>query len=174
MIISTEITGQSEADLHYTLSLANMEGAQRLCQDMMDDSFPASFSHANVIMSLTHHGVELFLKYAICKTGKRAPTHHYIRELLKEYDNAYPDESFRLNLPFVTQFLGYAEEEIERLLKEEAQDKNKTDQMTRYHCDRSGRQWTGIQAFIPESFLSEAECLILKFATLRELLEKSG
>lgn len=61
MIMSTEIAGLNEADLHYALCKANLEGAQRLCRDMIDGGFSASFSHATVIMSLVHHGVELFL-----------------------------------------------------------------------------------------------------------------
>lgn len=166
MIMSSEIAGRSEAELHYALCVANMEGAKRLCQDMIAGRFSATFSHATVIMSLFHHGVELFLKYAICKAGKKTPTHHYIRGLMNEYDRAFPEEYFRLNLPFVTQFLGYTEEEIEKLVNEEEQDKNRTDQMGRYHCDRTGQHWEGIQAFIPVSFLSELEFLVSKFADL--------
>ncbi len=69
MILSTEIADSSEADLHYALCSANMEGAQRLCKDMLDREFPTSFSHATVIMSLFHHGIELFLKFAIAMAG---------------------------------------------------------------------------------------------------------
>ena len=170
--MNSEIAGRSEAELHYVLCVANMEGAQRLCRDMIGGGFPATFSHATVIISLVHHGVELFLKYAICKTGNKAPTHHYIRGLLREYDLAYPDENFRLNLPFVTQFLGYSEEEIKKLVKEEEQDKNRTDQMGRYHCDRTGQPWEGIQAFIPAPFLTEVDFLASKFAALRTRIEK--
>lgn len=172
MIMSSEIAGRSEAELHYALCAANMESAQRLCRDMIGGGFPATFSHATVIISLVHHGVELFLKYAICKAGKKTPTHHYIRGLLKEYDLAYPDENSRLNLPFVTQFLGYTEEEMQKLVKTEEQDKNRTDQMGRYHCDRTGQPWEGIQAFIPASFLAEVEFLASRFVTLRAQIEK--
>lgn len=172
MIMNSEIAERSEAELHFSLCAANMEGAKRLCQDMIGGGFPATFSHATVIISLFHHGVELFLKYAICKTGKKTPTHHYIRGLVSEYDRAYPEENFRLNLPFVTQYLGYTDEEIESFVKEEEQDKNRTDQMGRYHCDRNGQPWEGIQAFIPSSFLAEMEFLASKFEALAAQIEK--
>lgn len=174
MIMSTEIAGHNEADLHYALCTANLEGAQQLCRDMIDGGFPASFSHATVIMSLVHHGVELFLKYAISKAGKKTPNIHYIRGLLEEYYTAYPDESFRLDLPFVTQFLGYTEEEVQKLVKEEELDKNRTDQMGRYHCDKSGQPWEGTHAFIPASFLAKAELLTSRFSTLRAQIEKDN
>lgn len=174
MIMSTEIAGHNEADLHYALCAANMEGAQRLCRDMIGGGFSASFSHASVIMSLVHHGVELFLKYAISKAGKKTPNNHYIRGLLKEYYAAYPDECFRLDLPFVAQFLGYTEEEVQKLVKKEEQDKNRTDQMGRYHCDQSGRPWEGIHAFIPASFLAEAELLTSRFSNLRAQIERDN
>jgi len=172
MILNTEIADRSEADLHYALYLANMEGAQRLCKDMLDREFPTSFSHATVIMSLFHHGIELFLKFAIAMAGKKAPNHHNIRELLGEYDNSYPDASFRLDLPFVVRYLGYSEEEKEKWIKEEKQDANRTDQMGRYHSDRSGKPWGGVHAFIPESFLAEAGELASKFASLRTRIEQ--
>lgn len=92
--------------------------------------------------------------------------------MLREYDLAYPYENFRLNLPFVTQYLGYTEEEIEKLVKNEEQDKNRTDQIGRYHCDRSGQPWEGIYAFIPVSFLAEAEYLASTFANLRAQIER--
>jgi hypothetical protein len=119
MIISSEISGHSEADLHYALCVANLEGAKRLSKDMIFGGFSATFNHATVIISLVHHSVELFLKYAISKSGKKTPTHHYIRGLLKEYEATYPDESFRLDLPFITQYLGYPDEEIDELIKKE-------------------------------------------------------
>jgi len=171
MIISSEMAGHSEADLHYALCVANLEGAQRLSKDMIIGGFSASFSHATVIISLVHHGVELFLKYAISKSGKKTPTHHYIRGLLKEYMAAYPDERFRLDLPFITQYLGYSEEKINELIKKEEICKNQTDQMGRYHCDQYGKPWEGTHAFTPEYFLAEAEFLISRFATLRSQID---
>jgi len=174
MITSTEITDYSEADLHYVLCMANMEGAQQLCRDMINGGFSGSFSHATVIMSLVHHGVELFLKYAICKANKKTPNNHYIRGLLKEYDAAYPDECFRLDLPFVTQFIGHTEEEVQKLVKNEEQYKNRTDQMGRYHCDQFGLSWEGFYAFIPVSFLTKAESLTARFLILRSHIESDN
>lgn len=173
MIINSEIAGLSEADLHYALCVANLEAAQRLSKDMIIGDFSASFSHATVIISLVHHGVELFLKYAISKSGKKTPTHHYIRGLLKEYKAAYPDESFRLYLPFITQYLGYSEDTINELIKKEENFKNQTDQMGRYHCDQFGKQWEGIHAFTPEYFLAQVESLTSRFTILRNQIDNT-
>ncbi len=173
MITNSELAGLDEADLHYALCVANLDGAQRLCNDMINGSFATSFSHASVVMSLLHHGIELFLKYAISRSGKKTPPHHYIRGLLADYNAAYPNEQFQLEVPFITQFLGHKEDEIEELIIKEQQDKNRTDQMGRYHSDRYGNPWGGIQAFIPISFLAETEFLVSRFEYIREEIERS-
>jgi len=171
MISDSELTDLSEADLHYRLCIANLDGAKRLCQDMIEEKFTASFSHAKVIMSLLHHGIELFLKYALARRRK-IPRHHYIRELLKEYDQAYSGPEFALELPFITQFFGYTPDEMGLLIAEEQQEKNRTDQMVRYHTDRNGKVWTVAQAFVPEAFLVEAEGLLHRFVCIRQDIEK--
>jgi hypothetical protein len=171
MITNSELAELSEADLHYALSVANIEGAQLLCTGMIDKTFSATFSHASVISSLLHHGVELFLKYAISRSGGKVPTHHYIRGLLKEYNAAYQGDKYSLELPFITQHLGYTEAEIKVLIKKEQHDKNRTDQMARYHVDRTSKPWEGIQAFSPTSFLDVIEVLSSRLNAVRENIE---
>jgi hypothetical protein len=173
MITNSELAELSEADLHYALFVANIEGAQRLCIGMIDSTFSASFSHASVISSLLHHGVELFLKYAIARRGVKVPTHHYIRGLLKEYNAAYPSDKYSLELPFITQYLGYTAAEIEVIIKKEQDDKSRTDQMARYHVDRSSIPWEGIQAFSPTSFLEGIEVLSSRLNAVRADIEAS-
>lgn len=172
MILSTEIADRSEADLHYDLSSANIEGALRLCKDMIDGKMAASFSHATVIMSLLHHGIELFLKFSIAMAGKKTPKHHSIRLLLGEYDNLYPDPSYRIDLPFIVHYLGYSMEESEIRIAEEQHHVNLTDQMWRYHNDHSGHPWGGVRAFIPQSFWVETDELLSKFTSLHTLIEQ--
>lgn len=172
MITNSELAGLNEADLHHSLCVANLDGARRLCNDMIDGTFSASFSHASVVMSLLHHGIELFLKYAISRSGKKVPNHHYIRGLLADFNAAYPSDKHSLELPFITQFLGFSEDEIKELIKEEQHDKNWTDQMARYHIDRSGSPWEGIQAFSPTSFLEEIEALLSRLTAVKAEIEK--
>jgi len=174
MISDSELTGLTEADLHYRLCIANLEGTKRLCQDMIEEKFAASFSHANVIMSLLHHGIELFLKYALSRRGKEIPRHHYIRELLEDYVEAYSDPEFALELPFITQFLGHTSDEVRIRLAEERRDKNRTDQMVRYHTDHNGNAWRVAQAFVPETFLAETEGLLHRFVCIRQNIERGG
>lgn len=172
MITNSELAGLREDELHYALCVSNLEGAQRLCHDMIEGSFPASFSHASVVMSLLHHAIELFLKSAISRSGKKVPTHHYIRGLLIDYKAAYPEERFRLELPFITQFLGHTAEDIEKHIIEEQEDMNRTDQMGRYHLDRFGKPWEGMYTFIPTSFLEDTQSLAFCFATMRDEIVK--
>lgn len=172
MITNSELFGRREDDLHYTLCVANLDGAQRLCNDMIDGNFPESFSHASVVISLLHHAIELFLKSALSRSGEKVPTHHYIRDLLTDYNAAYPGERFRLELPFITQFLGHTEEDIKKHIIDEQEDKNRTDQMGRYHLDRYGKPWEGIHAFIPTSFLEDTKSLVSCLAAVRAEIVK--
>ena len=173
MIISnSELIGLNEAEIHYRLCIANLDGAKQLCLDILDKKYSSSFSHATVIMSLFHHGVELFLKYAISRSGKDIPHYHYIRGLLSQYYRIYSDEIFELQLPFITEFPGVSPDEVKELLEEERKDKNQTDQMVRYHMDRDGKCWAGDQAFSPETLPAQIEDLTCRFVAIRQEIEK--
>ncbi len=171
MISNAEHAGLTEAELNYRLGIANLDAALRLCQDMIDGRYTFSFDHGTVILSLFHHAIELFLKYALLRKGIGFPRQHYIRGLFERYTRAYPDSEFSLPLPFVTEFLGHTEEEMAAAIAEEEHDKNRTDQMVRYHTDREGNPWDMAQTFDPGMFLVQAEVLSHKFIRLRERIE---
>lgn len=52
MIGNWEIYGMSEAELHYVLADAHVEAALFLASGFRNGSYPQTFSHAKVIMSL--------------------------------------------------------------------------------------------------------------------------
>lgn len=172
MLSNAEHTGLTEAELNYRLSMANLDGALCLCRDMINGHYTSSFDHGTVILSLLHHAIELFLKYALSRKGIGLPRHHYIRGLLERYEETYPDSGFSLTLPFVTEFLGHTSEEVALAIAEEKHDKNRMDQMGRYHTDHSGNRWDMIQAFEPNMFFTQAEALSHEFVRLRGRIEK--
>jgi len=61
MIGSWELSGLDEASLDRVLSFANLDAGFALCEAMNEGIYPATYSHAKVIMSLEYHGIELFL-----------------------------------------------------------------------------------------------------------------
>lgn len=116
MIGSWELNGLDEASLDRVLSFANLDAGIALCEAMNEETYPATFSHAKVIMSLAYHGIELFLKYGIRRrTGKMEP-HHYLRELRSEYEALYLDKSFHFDVAFVTHYLGFTPDQTSKKL----------------------------------------------------------
>lgn len=173
MIGNWEIAALDEAECHWRLSKANLEGAIRLCQDTIEGSLESSFSHASVILSLYHHGIELFLKYAIIRGGGEFHPNHYIRGLFEIYSEIYKGKEYSLDLPFISQYLGFSPEEIEERIEEEGSrhNRNQTDQMHRYHTGHDGNQWDGAHGFEPNPFLIDADSLKSKFEEINSLIE---
>ena len=171
MIGSWELYGLDEASLDRILSFANLDASATLCKCMNEGSYPATFSHAKVIMSLGYHGVELFLKYAIRRRTGEVPPTHYLRELRAKYENLFPEESFHFDFPFITYYLGFEPDEIVERLKEEEKDKSRGDQQLRYHLDRKGQPWDDAHGFIPEQFIGKVNDIRAKLLALSDKIE---
>lgn len=174
MLSNSEHIGLTEAELNYRLGMANLDGAMCLCREMIIGHYKSTFDHATVILSLFHHSIELFLKYALLTKGVNPPKDHYIRGLFREYEQTYPDLGFSLRLPFITEFLGFTAEEVMRNIAEEGHDKNRNDKMVRYHTDHSGNRWDMIQAFEPNMFLAQAEEISNELIRIRGKIEKDS
>ena len=171
MIGSWELYGLDEASLDRILSFANLDASATLCKCMNEGSYPATFSHAKVIMSLGYHGVELFLKYSIrLRTGEAPPT-HYLRELGAKYEDLFPEESFHFDIPFTTHYLGFEPDEIVERLEEEKKDKSRVDQQLRYHLDRKGQPWNNAHGFIPEQYIRKVNDIRDKLLALSDKIK---
>jgi hypothetical protein len=144
-----------------------------LCECINEGSYPAKSSHAKVIVSLVHHAVELFLKYAIRRRTGNAPPTHYLRELRAIYEDLFPDESFDFDVPFITHYLGFEPAEIVERLEEEKKDKSRGNQRLRYHLDRKGWPWGGVHGLTPEFYLAQVKDLRGKLLALSATVEKA-
>lgn len=172
MIGNWELYGLDKADLHYELAEAYGEAAWRLCEGMLANQYPSTWSHAKVLLSLSHHAVELFLKYALARSSNTVPGNHYIRELYDQYLNVYSEEAFSFDPKFITEFLGGTPESVSSALAKEEQHKNKIDQMFRYHTDRSGSPWEGAHGFLPEEFCKDMQVFLNRMKEIRSEIEK--
>lgn len=172
MIGNWELNGLSTAEQHYTLADAYAEAAYFLACGLRDGSYPKTFSHAKVILSLHHHSVELFFKYALKRANKPFPTNHYLRELQELYTAAYPDTKYCFQSSFVSELSGLPEKDITDVLDDEKEDKNKMDQSLRYHTDREEKPWPMIQGIIPEHYPEEIAELRDKFHLLHSIIEQ--
>jgi hypothetical protein len=176
MINSWELEGLENQALFHDLAIGYIDGSISLTRDMLANSFEDSFSHSRVILSLAYHGVELFLKGAIC--GKTSTPEimgcHDLKKLKKEYDRIFPSSEFELQIPFGYQYIGYDAKNIEELVKNEPPQ----DQTFRYYTNKKGNVWKGIRsedgitAFLAESFLTTIQELRQRVFDLGEMLHK--
>ena len=174
MIGNWELYGMSEAEMFYALADANLDAAIVLANALCAGSFAQTFSNAKVIMSLHHHGVELFFKYALSRGGQEVPTHHHIGTLAWRYSTTFTDSKLQFDPPFVKEFLGFTSEQLKSAVAEEYQpkNKNKTDQQMRYHTDREGNVWPGAHGVLPVMYAQDLLELRKRLQGLHELIEK--
>lgn len=172
MIGNWELKGLSEAEQHYILSDAYAEAAHLLASALLSGSYPKTYSHAKVILSLHHHSIELFLKYALRRAKKTFSSNHYLRELLQLYTATYPDAKYSFQPDFIPEFLEHTGQQVQEELKEESKDKNKIDQSLRYHTDKAGEPWPGVYGIIPESYLADIILLRERIHSLHALIEE--
>ncbi len=72
--------------------------------------------YSNVTAYLTHHSIELFLKFAISAFTNETPEQtHDIKKLYDEYNKLYTGSKFKLDIPQNTEmeFLGFTNAQIQ-------------------------------------------------------------
>jgi len=106
----------------------------------------------SAVMFNARLAVELFLKGAIVVRNPSAKiTGHALEIHREEYQQLFPEEQYRWNVPFTVQFIGGSDEERAeaqaRTLKERP-----LDQIFRYPVDNKGQPWDPLQNFTPDHF----------------------
>jgi hypothetical protein len=147
------------------LANAYLDSAILLCSETIKGTFSATFSRGRVVLFLSLHSVELFLKGAILKRSPSAALNtHVLRELQRTYNELYPEDQFRWELPFRIEYLGFTAQEVKTMLKRE----RPLDQMYRYPSDSKGNPWRGIIGFEAKDFLSKLENIKEDFCRLEK------
>ena len=84
---------------------AYLDSAERLCKVLKISTRKASYERGAVVLYLTFHSVELFLKAAILKKSPNEKLHHNIEHYGRRYRNLYPGKKYNLDIPFQTEYL---------------------------------------------------------------------
>jgi hypothetical protein len=159
---------------------ANLESASVLCARLRTEANHATYAHGAVIMSLTFHSVELFLKAAILrKDSKEKCNGHDLDRLKNQYADLYPEPNYDFDIlfsrqapdtrdldPQISKELAHAF----RLSKEKAKEVP-TDQLHRYPTNKNGMPWAAVLGFEPNSFFCEIQRLKNDFVRIRGLLQ---
>ena len=140
---------------------AYLTSASTLCRSLAENPSHSTYPKGAVVMSLTFHGVELFLKAAILEKNPdelfSGVGGHDLDHLGKRYANLYPGKKFAFEIPFRNEMVEIVNPdprivgELEALI---AQQKltTPTDQLHRYPRSTTGEPWAGLYAFEASSF----------------------
>lgn len=132
-----------------SLAFAYLESAQRLCDDLADNPGSGTFERGAVVLYLSAHSVELFLKGAILR---KAPNEHFAHDLehiYNRYKALFPAKRFALtSMPFTTEFPGMSQRELVEAKREQPD----PSELFRYTIDKSGEPWQAALGFEASSF----------------------
>lgn len=165
---------------YLSLSGAYLDSALRLCTVLKRSPRKSNYARSSVVLHLTFHAIELFLKCAILeRKPKEKFRNHDIQGLSKQYKNLYPAMKYEFQAPFISGDLShddlsvvYGPERIEEVKKyiKESKKKNPLDQRHRYPCNNEGEPWGGYVGFEPGSFLVTIKKLKTDIAQLESLI----
>jgi len=156
---------------------AYLDSASRLCKVLKRSTRKATYERGAVVLYLTFHSIELFLKATVLQKSPDEQLSHKIEHYEKRYRKLYPGKEYIFEIPFKTEYLGFEPPEIATLqLSEPPQD-----QVHRYPTDKNRKKWDGIFAFDPVAFLPVIEQLQNDFArinakilTVNQPLQRTG
>ncbi|MBW2569261.1 MAG: hypothetical protein JRE47_07785 [Deltaproteobacteria bacterium] len=179
MVHFSEIESLRASLQFLAFSEAYLYSAAHLCAALAASPTESSYPRGAVVLSLSFHGIELFLKAAILEKvldeqfcGKAG---HDLEFLGKRYANLYPGKKFSFEIPFGTEEIELVNPDprvIEELNLFMAEHKRATpaDQLNRYPRDIEGKPWYGIYAFEPNTFAAVIAKAQQDMTRLKELI----
>ena len=166
MVHSAEIEKLRISLQFLSFSEAYLYSASLLCANLVSEPSESTYPRGAVVLSLSYHGIELFLKAAILEKKPdeqfKGKPGHDLEYLGKRYEKIYPGKEFNFKVPFGTEEIELVDpdpEIIEEIKKFIAEQKKSTpaDQINRYPRDIEGKPWHGIYAFEPTTFSLEID-----------------
>lgn len=145
----------------FAFSDACLQSADILCATLCSSVDRTTYAHGAVIMSLTFHALELFLKAAILQEAPmeefRGPSGHDLDLLYKRYSDLYPSKVMHFYIPFKRELPDIKEldPQVAKELLAYVRELNKTmpvDQFHRYPISVKGEAWEGAFGFESQSF----------------------
>lgn len=79
---------------------AYLDSAAHLCKMLKRSSRKSSYPRGTVVLFLTFHAVELFLKAAILQKSPNEGLHHNVEHLVNRYLSLYPGKKYAFDIPF--------------------------------------------------------------------------
>ncbi len=179
MVHFSEIEALRASQQFLAFSDAYLESAERLCGALAASPAESNYPRGAVVLSLTFHGIELFLKAAILEiapneqfSGNKG---HDLDHLCKRYANLYPGKKHAFDIPFRDEEIVLVNPDpriVEELKLQIAERKRATpaDQLHRYPRDIEGNPWEGFYSFEASSFTNDIAKVQQDIARIKELI----
>jgi hypothetical protein len=164
MVVDSELVGMSIPARYFAYAEAYGDGAISITEKMISDESQSTWVNSAVVLMLSAHAVELFLKGALFKSDPTAKiNHHNIEELYSLYCETYRKTEFEFYMPFKTEYPGMSEAEIESLKECKSP---KPSVLYRYPTANGNTKWEGAFGFQASSFLQTLRQLKSDFSRL--------
>jgi hypothetical protein len=178
MVAESDLAFLSIPRQFLSFSDAYLDSASRLCIVLKRSPRKSNYARGSVVLYLTFHAIELFLKGAILERKPNEKLrHHNIQDLSKRYNNLYPGMKYEFHAPFISRdevdlsdIFGPEIIEEVKIYIEESEKKNPLDQRHRYPRNLEGQPWRGSVGFEPGSFLVVIKKLKADIARLTNLI----
>ena len=170
MLVDSKIVSLSTPEQFLTFSEVYFDSAVRLCSVLARSTQKATYARGTVVLYLTFHATELFLKGAILKKAPREQIGktHNIEVLNNRYRKLYPGKKYDFEIPFTSEepdFSGIEPDKVKelRIIIKKFDQQNPRDQRYRYPQNKNGKPWHGVDGFEPSSFLIQLKQLREQF-----------
>jgi hypothetical protein len=164
LLTNNELRGLPPPKQFVALAFAYLESAQQLCDGLADDPNNGTFERGAVVLFLSAHAVELFLKGAILRKAPNERFAHDLEHIYNRYAALFPGKRFTLtDMPFATEFPGMSKAEIAEAKREQPD----PSEIFRYTVDKTGKPWEAALGFEASSF---SRALVNLHADFRRLM----
>ena len=161
MLFFGDLQRKPVPDQLYAFAQANLDSAESLCSNLCARNTGATYAHGAVILSLTFHALELFLKAAILQKSPtekfRGRNGHDLAKLSKHYSKLHPGNNMIFDVPFVRNMPDTSglDPQVANEIIACVRDQDKKmpeDQLHRYPIGVDGETWHAALGFEPNSF----------------------
>jgi len=138
LTVESDLRNLSLHEKYFEYSTSYLNAAITFCKSLVEIEEKQTYPNGAVVLYLTFHATELFLKGAILKQyPDESLNSHKINEMKSRYRKIYPGRKYAIQFPFETE-----QSEIE-IPKQNIQriENFEFDQMYRYPIGRDGDEW---------------------------------
>lgn len=167
-LVVSKVDPSDAPAMFFAYADAYLGSAERLCKVLARSNRKATFERGAVVLFLSAHAIELFLKGAISLKAPRERFGHDLAMLKARYDKLYAAKRFHFKLPFGVVQLPPAEWHAP------PQNHPTESERFRYPGDNRYEPWQGVHGIEAGSLLRVLHALERDFARLQSVFQADG